>query len=224
MQIKFDTKMFDKQMKNFIDYSVGFLQGIDDAKPLFLENFGKGIITALSAYIDSHARSQPQTLHHVYEWYKTGSPAARLFNLEPLVTNGGIYIKSSFKQSTTLPKDSKQPFYNKATIMENRTPVTIKPKNNVLVFEADGQTVFTKKKITVTNPGGNAVAGSYEKCFDEFFSLYFKQSFLKSSGILDHLENLSAYKINLPSGIKGGKSAGINVGYKWLINAKVGVE
>jgi hypothetical protein len=103
-------------------------------------------------------------------------------------------------------------------------PVTIKPKNNVLVFDINGETIFTKKKVTVKDPGGPAVAGSYQKCFDEFFTIYFKQSFLKASGILDHLENLSAYKVNLPSGVKGGKSSGVNVGYRWLINAKVGVE
>lgn len=224
MQVTFDMKTFDKQMQGFIDYSTGFLQGVENAKPIFLEQFGKGIITALSAYIDAHARSQPQTLHHVYEWYKVGSPAARLFQLEPLVTKNGIQIKSNFKQSTSIAKDSRQPFYNKANVMENQLPVTIKPKNNVLVFEINGETIFTKKKVTISTPGGPAVAGSYQKCFDEFFTVYFKQSFLRASGILDHLENLEAYKINLPSGVKGGKSSGVSVGYKWLINAKVGVE
>jgi hypothetical protein len=101
--------------------------------------------------------------------------------------------------------------------MENGIGITIRPvSSEVLVFEDNGQKVFTKNPITVDNPGGPAVAGSYERVFDQFFSKYFTQSFLRSTGILDHLENPQPFKSNLNRGKRGGRSAGIAVGYKWI--------
>ena len=213
MEVKFNTTKFDADMRNFINYSIGFLEGI-----------GKGIIIGLNKYIDAHARSNQQALHHVYEWYKTGSPEARLFNLTSSPTINGIVINSTFRQSKTLSKDSKTIFRNKAQIMEDGKPVEIVPKKGLLAFDIDGQTIFTRKSVTVNNPGGSAVAGSYQKTFDSFFKNYFSQSFLRASGILNYLEDVSIYKNNLKSGIKGGASVGKSTGYRWLINAKIGVE
>ena len=45
--------------------------------------------------------------------------------------------------------------------MEQGTSVVI--RSNLLVFEEDGQTIFTKNSIVVDNPGGDATTG---------FSLY----------------------------------------------------
>jgi hypothetical protein len=219
-----NMKDFDSKMNNFIEYSIGFLEGINSAKQPFFQEFGKGLIAGLSQYIDSHARMDPQALHHVYEWYQTGSPEARLFNLTSTATSSGIKVNSSFRQSKTMSKESKQIFYNKASVMESGMPVTISPKHNVLVFEVNGETVFTKKKVTVQNPGGTKVNKSYEKTFDSFFTNYFSQSFLSSSGLLNYLEDVSAYKNNLKQGSVSGKSLGIKTGYQWLINANIGVE
>ena len=224
MQVKFNTTKFDADMRNFINYSIGFLEGIEHAKPTFFKEFGKGIIIGLNKYIDAHARSNQQALHHVYEWYKTGSPEARLFNLTSSPTINGIVINSTFRQSKTLSKDSKTIFRNKAQIMEDGKPVEIVPKKGLLAFDIDGQTIFTRKSVTVNNPGGSAVTGSYQKTFDSFFKNYFSQSFLRASGILNYLEDVSIYKNNLKSGIKGGASVGKSTGYRWLINAKIGVE
>jgi len=47
--------------------------------------------------------------------------------------------------------------------------------------------VFTKNPINVSNPGGDWVQGSYEKTFDNFMNNYFKQSFLRASGIYQYL-------------------------------------
>ena len=38
-------------------------------------------------FIDSQARTKPKSLHHVYEWNKTGSPDARLFTLKSFADN-----------------------------------------------------------------------------------------------------------------------------------------
>jgi hypothetical protein len=220
-----NTKQFEKQMTNIVNYAIGFLDGVQKGKSKFLNNLGSGVIETLAAYIDVSARGNPNALHHVYEWYKTGSPEARLFDLQYTVNNRGLSINSSFRQSRTLKEDSNTPFYNKARIMEEGIPVTITPKkSSVLVFEEGGNTIFTKNSVTVRNPGGEYVQGSFENIMDEFILKYFKQSFLRASGIYDYISRPTVFKKNIKAGSKIGKSKGIDTGYKWIINAKIGVE
>jgi hypothetical protein len=225
MQVRIDTKAFEKQLTNIANYSFGFIDGINRGKKEFLNNLGKGVIFALGQYIDSEARANSRSMHHVYEWYKTGSPSARLFSLDYTVSNLGLSINSTFKQSSTLKEDMTVPFYNKAKIMEKGIPVVIKPKGNgALKFKEGGQEIFVRKVVTVRNPGGEEVEGSFERVFDEFMRTYFTQAFLRSSGLLAYLNKPTAYKKNLLAGSRLGKSKGVETGYKWIINAKVEVE
>ena len=225
MIVKTNTLNFDKQMNNIIQYSLGFLDGAQKGKAIFLKNLGATTIQAMATYVDISAKGNPSALHHVYEWYKTGSPSARLFNINYTVSNLGLSINSTFKQSTAIKKDSNVPFYNKAKIMEEGIPVTIKPvKSQALVFNEGGQTVFTKNPIVVSNPGGNNVNGSFEKTIDEFMLRYFKQSFLRASGIYDYIKKPVLYKKNFKAGSKLGKSKGVDTGFKWITNAKISVE
>jgi hypothetical protein len=226
MRVIFNDRMFKKDMKNLINYSMGYLDGIEKGKKEFLNNLGKVTIEALGQYIDVNARMNTQALHHVYEWYQTGSPQARLFDLNYTVSNLGLSVNSKFKQSNSISRDSSEPFYNKARIMEEGVPVTINPKSGgALRFEEGGQEIFTKKSVTVFNPGGTQVEGSYEKTFDDFMLRYFKQSFLKACGIYDYINKPTLYKKNLAKGVKGGgKSTGYSTGYKWIANAAVGVD
>lgn len=220
MKSKIDDRMFMKKMNNIVKYSEGFLSGVQTGKNKFLEGLGIRTIEALKQYIDSNARVNPQALHHVYEWTRTGSPEARLFDIDYTVSNLGLSLKSSFRQSVTVKQGSKQPFYDKARIMESGIPVVIRPKNSdVLVFEENGETVFTKNPVYIENPGGQLVQGSFERTFDSFFRSYFSQSFLRASGILDYLKRPTAYKKNFGAGANSGKSAGISTGYRWIINA-----
>jgi hypothetical protein len=215
-----DDRMFMKKMNNIVKYSEGFLNGIQNGKNQFLEGLGIRAIEALKQYIDSNARVNPQALHHVYEWTRTGSPQARLFDIDYTVSNLGLSLKSTFRQSMTVKQGSKQPFYDKARIMENGIPVIIKPRNaEVLVFEENGETVFTKNPVSIDNPGGQLVQGSFERTFDSFFRSYFSQSFLRASGILDYLKKPTAYKKNFAKGANSGRSAGLSTGYRWIINA-----
>jgi hypothetical protein len=225
MRVVTSTKSFESQMNNIVNYSVGFLDGVQKGKKIFLKNLGAGTIQAMAAYVDVSARGNPNALHHVYEWYQTGSPSARLFDLDYTVSNNGLTVNSRFRQSRTLREDSNEPFYNKASIMENKVAVTITPKkSSVLVFQEGGQTIFTKNAVTVRSPGGEYVAGSFERTIDEFMLRYFKQSFLRASGLYDYIKKPTAYKQNIKSGAKFGKSKGIETGFKWIANAKVGVE
>jgi hypothetical protein len=217
---KIDSRDFMKKMNNIATYSEGFLSGVKKGEKVFLSDVGKQVVEVLKEYIDSSARVQPEALHHVYEWTRTGSPSARLFDINYTVSYLGLSFKSTFRQSTTVKAGSKTPFYNKARIMEDGIPVIIKPRNaQVLAFEENGKMVFTRSPVIVENPGGSATQGSFEKVFDSFFKSYFSQSFLKSSGILDYLKKPTAYKNNFRAGARGGKSVGISTGYRWIINA-----
>jgi hypothetical protein len=225
MNIIMNTKNLEKIIGNAIDYSVGFLDGAQKGKTIFLKNLGNSVVSILKDYVDVEARSNPQALHHIYEWYQVGSPKARLYDFTYTVSNAGLSFKSNFKQSKSLPSGSSVPFGDKAKIMEDGIPVTISPvRSEVLVFEADGQTVFTKRDINVQNPGGTQVQGSFEKIADEFFRVYFKQSFLKSSGLYSYINKPVIYKKNFASGSKAGRSVGIETGFKWIANAHIGVE
>ena len=209
-----------RDMENIMKYSTGFLDGIALGKNKFLENVGRETIEMMKDYIDVNARLSPGALHHMYEWNQVGSPAARLFNLDYTVSGVGLSISSTFSQSRSVKAGSRVPFYNKASIMEKGVPVTISPKKNgVLVFNDNGETVFTKSPVTIKDPGGKEVQGSYERVFDSFFNNYFKQSFLKASGIMDYLQNPKVFKQNLSRGKSLGRSHGISVGYKWIANA-----
>lgn len=225
MRVSIQTNNFEKELLNIANYSMGFLEGAQKGKKVFLDNLGRGVIYALGQYIDVEARANKEALHHVYEWYQTGSPQARLFDITYTVSNLGLSLNSTFRQSRTLQQDATTPFYNKAKIMEDGIPVVIRPKkNSVLRFYEGGETVFTSKPVTVRNPGGNQVEGSFERIFDEFMRRYFTQAFLRASGISDYVSNPIIYKKNIAAGAKQGRPKGVSTGYKWITNAKIEVE
>lgn len=225
MKVTMNASSLEKQLTNIVKYSTGFLEGAQSGKKVFLDNLGGSVIEVLNKYIDAMARSDRDALHHVYEWYQTGSPAARLFDLNYTVSNLGLSVKSSFRQSTSISKDSNRPFYDKARIMEMGIPVTIKPKKaSALVFEDAGETVFTKKPVNIPDPGGVEAQGSYQRVFDTFFKSYFTQAFLKSSGLSNYISNPVIYKQNFAAGAVAGRGLGVKTGYRWIANAKVGLE
>ena len=219
---KTDTDKFYKDMNSIINYSIGFLEGADSGKTKFLSELGKASIEVLKNYIDTSARMNPSMLQHVYEWNRVGSPNSRLFDISYTASNLGLSVKSTFRQSKSVAENSNTPFYNKAMIMEKGIPVTIRPKKaNVLVFDVDGETVFSKGPIDIMSPGGPDAQGGFEKIFDEFFSRYFTQAFLMSSGIKKYLEKPEIYKKNISKAKTGGKALGVKTGYAWI--AKAGV-
>jgi hypothetical protein len=224
MLVRFNTVHFEKQLNNIINYSSGFLDGVQKGKVHFLKALGQATITSMAQYVDAQARSNPSALHHIYEWNRTGSPGARLFDLQYTVSNQGLSIGGTLKQSQTVKDGSNVAFYNKAKIMENGIPVTIKPKKRALAFQVGGETVFTSNSVTVNNPGGNEVQGSFENTIDQFVKLYFKQSFLRASGIYDYISKPTVFKKDLPAGAKIGRSQGFQTGFRWIANVKIGVE
>lgn len=216
LSLTIDSKQFDKDVKNIIQYSLGFFEGVKQGMPSFYKNFGLQVLEGLKNFIDSNARVNPELLHHMYEWNETGSPNARLFDIDFYVVGSGLSFNSEFRQSTSIKNGSNVPFFDKARIMEEGVSVTIVPKSRVLAFEDNGETVFTSKPVTVDNPGG-MVAGEYEKVFRSFFTNYFTQAFLQSSGILAYLSSPTEFSAGLRR--QGGRSRGVASGRAWISRA-----
>ena len=222
ISIKLNSNALTKDLNNIVQYSLGFIDGVHKGKKVLFSKIGASVKEMLEIFIDANARSNPQALHHVYEWYNTGSPDARIFDINYTVSNVGLSFYSSFRQSNTIKEGSSAPFYNKAKIMEDGIPVTITPKKaTMLVFEQDGETIFTKGPVEVMNPGGSQAQGSFERIVNIFFKQYFTQSFLKVSGLKDYFNKPVVYKKNFQKGRAYGKSVGISTGYSWIVNAGV---
>lgn len=225
ISVRFDAdKAFARQMQNLISYSEGFFDGAEGGMPFFKATVGEKTKEILEMYIDSNARTNPDSLHHVYEWYQTGSPSARLFDIDYNISSFGLSFNYSFTQSQSIKQGSREPFYDKAKIMEEGIGVTITPKkSSVLVFEDGGKTVFTKNSVKVDNPGGAATRDSFDKTFETFFLAYFRQSFLETSGLRSQLGSVSAFTKSLPAGLKSGRSAGVSAGAEWIKSIGVGI-
>lgn len=219
--IEIDSRQFIKDMNNAVAYSNGFLDGAKLAKSQLSTMLGIELRTLVAEFIDSNARVDPASLHHVYEWYQTGSPASRLFDIDYKVIAGGLTMYGTLTQSRSIANGSKTPFYDKARVMEAGIPVTISPKqSSVLAFEQDGETVFTKKPVTVSNPGGSQVAGSFEQTFRSFFLTYASQSLLDISGLGNQIRNSKEYDKSFSAGVKSGRSVGLSAGKKHITGGK----
>ena len=222
INLKYRTNDFMKEMNNILAYANGFMEGAQNGKRELLETIGERTKEILEQFIDSNARANDAVLHHVYEWYQAGSPSSRLFDIEYTTSGGGLTFRSTFRQSMSVQSGSNVPFYDKARIMEQGIPVRIRPvKAQALAFEDNGQQVFTKSPVTVTNPGGQSVAGGFQQTIDSFFNSYWKQSFLQASGIADILRNPIQFKQNLPRAKAGGRAVGYDVGYRWIAAREV---
>lgn len=216
-----DAKEFIKVLRNAVKYSVGFTEGVQKGKRVFLNTLGLELKELIGEFIDSNARVNPAKLHHVYEWYETGSPDARLFDIYYTVSNLGLSIRSAFTQSMSIKDGSYEPFFDKAKIMEFGIPVTIKPvRVKVLKFQdQNGEDVFTPGPVNVKNPGGLAAVGGFADTLNTFFNRYFSQAFLKSSGLANYLEHPFLYAKNFAAGTRSGYGVGVSTGYRWIINA-----
>ena len=217
MRLVVDDKQFVKEMNNLVEYGMGFLDGVQSSKKDLLSQLGPEIKTLLEQYVDANARMNPESLHHVYEWYQVGNPGGRLFDIDYLVTGYGLSFQSTFSQSKSIKDGSSVPFYNKARIMEAGISVTIRPVNaQVLAFEDNGESVFTRGPVNVANPGGAAAEGAYEETFREFFRSYLSQTFLDVTGLRQHFGTPIAFKNNLAAGVRGGRPIGVRVGRDFM--------
>jgi hypothetical protein len=217
LQLKIDSRQVSKMLENTVSYSYGFLEGTEINQIVFNEKLGLFIEDALKKYIDSKARMNPKSLHHVYEWGKVGSPSARLFDFKVSVSKRMLTITGSFLKSKSIPPGGDEPFTDKANIMENQIAVFVSPKNaSVLVFEDNGDTIFTPNTVYIEHPGGSEVAESFAVAFDEFFNIILTGSLIHSSGIFSKLSTPKEFAEWFPEGTKNGKGAGVKAGQKYM--------
>lgn len=126
-----------------------------------------------------------------------------------------ISFTGTFIPSKTISSTSDEPFADKANVMENAISILIEPKkSDVLVFEDEGETVFTTKSIFIEHPGGDEVAGSFGKVIDSFFTEYFTNSLLRP--LLIDLESAEEYAQNFRSGTRGGRPVGVKAGRQYF--------
>lgn len=223
LTVRLDAKELIRSLSNSVDYSYGFFEGIEQEKLSFNRTLGGYVVEALEKYIDARARANPQSLHHMYEWGAVGNDNARLFKFNVNATRNFISFNGKFLQSKVPSPTSNEAFSDKASIMENNISIIIEPKNSeVLVFETDGETVFTTKSIFIEHPGGDEVAGSFGRTVDSFFGQYFTNALLKP--LIFRLERAEEYTNNFKAGTTGGRLVGVRAGRQYFILSGVTIE
>ena len=168
------------------------------------------INTDFGNYVDALARSRPKSLHHVYEWKKTGNKSARLFRLNKISEDGlSFRINYEFLPSKSMvPASSgrrRHVFTNKASIMEQGKPLVIRPKNaERLVFQIDGETVFMPKgqSVTVRRPGGSGSTNQFTLAHSRFFSGNLVNLSIKNSGFQKIFNSSITKALRVPNNIK----------------------
>lgn len=216
--VKIDSKNINRTLKNSVSYSYGFLEGVEIDQIIFNKRLGEYTADALGLYIDAQARSNPEAFHHVYEWEQVGNKDARLFEIKSIASKRIITFTGKFMPSRVPSPESNQVFYDKASVMENGIEVVVEPKtSDVLVFDVDGETVFTTNSVFIANPGGPEVEGSFGRAVDNFFDVYFTKSLLRP--FMKKLSNPVEFSQTFAAGAKSGRSVGVNAGKKYMRSA-----
>lgn len=179
-------------------------------KEVFVSTIFNQIDKDFGAYVDAKARSNPKSLHHVYEWKKVGNRNARLFKLNVIPSQGlSFKINSEFIPSTSFvpgPKGRrKHVFVNKAAIMEAGLPLTIRPRHaQRLVFDFNGVTYFMPKgkSVTVKKPGGAKANNQYHLVYGRYFSGSLINESIKKSGFQRIFGQASSKALRIPTSIK----------------------
>ena len=179
-------------------------------KRLFTKTIFDQINTDFGNYVDALARSKPKSLHHVYEWKKTGNKTARLFRLNR-ISEDGLSFKVNYEflpSKSMVPASSgrrRHVFANKASIMEQGKPLVIRPKNaERLVFQIDGETVFMPKgqSVTVRRPGGSGATNQFTLAHSRFFSGNLVNQSIKNSGFQRIFNSSITKALRVPTNIK----------------------
>lgn len=223
ISVRMNSIDLSNKLRNTQKYSLGFLDGIESAKVVLMNRIAEFVSDALGDYIDAQARISPESLHHVYEWGGTGRESSRLFYLRGIATGSLITISGQFLPSSTTSDTATEPFRNKAEVMENQISIVISPKNSdFLVFDDGEETVFTRNSIFIENPGGDAVAGSFGRTVDMFFTQYFTNAILQP--FILKLQRADEYLQYFSAGARGGYGVGLKAGQKYINSAGMVLE
>lgn len=220
--VSVDTSHLDMVLRNTAAYNEGFIAGMHQGLPVLLAKIGAAVVEMVGMFIDRMAAGNPAALHHIYEWGSVGG--ARLFEYNYAVGGNTVTFNGHTTQSGSIAPTADRPFYNKADVMESGAGVSITPYGDALVFDPGGGTVFVSNTINVSNPGGSAVVGSFQRVHDQFFSTYVTQAFFHSSGLLAALETPTAYDAMFAAGaLGGGYGTGVAAGFQYIAGAPVAI-
>jgi hypothetical protein len=184
------------------------------SNPAFQRSFNNIIFNQIDKdfgnYIDSKATISPKSLHHVYEWGRTGVQEARLFKLNRIADMGlGFTLNYELMDSKSFVpakgSRNRHVFVKKAEVMEQGKTVIITPRfSERLVFELDGDTVFMPKgqSVTVTKPGGVATKNSFIFAYKHFFTGNLVNMSIKKSGFQRLFNSAMTRALDTPVNIK----------------------
>lgn len=219
--VKVDGKKLNKMLNNVVKYSDGFIKETKAKQSTVTSKLSETSINAFYDYLDGLARTNPGMLHHVYEWGNIGNPDARLVELKKSLGVNSATITSDFLISNSTPESGSEPFYEKATIMEEGIPITVQAVNaKAMFFQSNGQEYFTAGPIVIENPGGEETRGSFLRAFEEFYNVYFDQVYLRAIRFYDHFSNPKSYSRNFPSAAQSSNAGqiGRTTALKWILS------
>lgn len=184
------------------------------------DEIGRAITTiagkSLAQFIDSEARLNPESMHHVYEWNQVGKPLGRLWKITGGYRSGMIVLNSEFRQSRTYVPikngtSRRSKFVYKAQVMEEGKSVRIKAKNAeaLFFFSQSGEPVFIPKgrSVVVKTPGGKYVRGAYAKTLNRFLTSSRLMVDIAESGIVKRLEDAQGVAARqMPTAVAGKRS------------------
>ena len=212
-----DVSNLTKTLNNTAQFGQGYINALEQEHDVFLIKLSVASIRLLYSYLDNRAKMSPKTLHHVYEQDRVGEPSARLFKFNTVIAGSTISVTGTFLDA----KESRtgQPFVKKAEVMEAGTTITISPRHEggVLVFEDDGETVFTRSTVTVEHPGGPDVEKAFAEAVYDFFASFLTKAVIFP--VLQELSNNKEFDRNFARGVKFGYSAGVDAGRKQMRGA-----
>lgn len=213
MKVNIDLTQFNRKMQGLISYSEGFIQTLEAGTPQIAKAVADEATEDAYDFIDALARSNPERLHHVYEWGQVGDSLGRLFTIEQEpMGRGRVRLMGKFLESMSeVPNAPGHVFHNKAAVMEAGQPVTINP-SPILAWEGPDGPVFTTNPVTIV-PGGDT-AGQFEDAFRQF-ETYLRGSTQFNSAVIARLRTIgTVFKQQLRS--NPTKSGGVAAARKVL--------
>lgn len=222
MRVSFNSKDAMKMLNNMVKYSDGYIKETTAKQSTVTNKLANLSIDAFYEYLDGLARVNPGMLHHVYEWSEVGNPEARLVELQKAITKTKAVIDSEFLQSMSNSPGGSEPFYEKATIMEEGIPVTVQAVNaQAMFFEYNGQEYFRTGPITIENPGGEETRGSFVRVFEEFYNVYLDRVYLRAIRFYDHFASTREFSKNFPAAVRSARAEGLGraTALSWIMKA-----
>lgn len=202
IQVNVDLNNFKRKM-NALNKS---LEDLPSKKNMNNITRAAGSIAAKSFVKDlnSIARTNKKSYHHIYEWGSVGNNNARLFTvIKSGADSNNIMLDIKFNKSKTkvpIAARLKRPgpsgkivtktsvFKNKAEAMEKNAPLSFTARNNV-AYTTTGRDIVFKRRgslVTIRRPGGDATTGSVEK-FTRKWEKGMLRPAITNSGIFEKL-------------------------------------